>query len=160
MSIIEEKWEEIIDLLCTDYSVSYLSYQTWLKPMKVKDFHGNTLTISTGKEEGVAFISRKYRKQIETSVRDVTGIECEVVFESEGGTEDGSSLSNKAVDPVVIVIAGRVIRQAILCFGKESPHRLNFAFFYQSAASSDDQKTLIIPLFQFIQCPDPGTDFG
>ena len=65
MSIIEEKWEEIIDLLCTDYSVSYLSYQTWLKPMKVKDFHGNTLTISTGKEEGVAFISRKYRKQIE-----------------------------------------------------------------------------------------------
>lgn len=102
MSIIEEKWEEIIDLLCTDYSVSYLSYQTWLKPMKVKDFHGNTLTISTGKEEGVAFISRKYRKQIETSVRDVTGIECEVVFESEGGTEDGSSLSNKAVDPMIL----------------------------------------------------------
>ena len=73
MSIIEEKWEEIIDLLCTDYSVSYLSYQTWLKPMKVKDFHGDTLTISTGKEEGVAFISRKYRKQIETSDQIVDG---------------------------------------------------------------------------------------
>ena len=110
MSIIEEKWEEIIDLLCTDYSVSYLSYQTWLKPMKVKDFHGNTLTISTGKEEGVAFISRKYRKQIETSVRDVTGIECNVVFESEGGSEDGSISGNKAVDPMIL----KKIDEAIL----------------------------------------------
>ena len=102
MSIIEEKWTDILDSLCTEYSVSYLSYQTWLKPMTIKDFHDDTLVISTGKEEGVGFISRKYRKQIETSVRDVTGIECHVVFESEAGErEDGASV-HKTIDPMVL----------------------------------------------------------
>lgn len=103
MSIIEEKWEQILDSLCTEYSVSYLSYQTWLKPMKIKDFHDDTLVISTGKEEGVGFISRKYRKQIETSVRDVTGIECHVTFESENGEKDISgSNAHKAPDPMIM----------------------------------------------------------
>ena len=87
MSIIEEKWDEILDLLCTEYSLSYLTYTTFIRPMKVKDFYDDTLVISTEKKTGADFLKRKYRKQIETSVRDVTGIECHVVFEYENDTD-------------------------------------------------------------------------
>ena len=103
MSIIEEKWDEILDLLCTEYSVSYLSYTTWIKPMKVKEFKDNTLIIATGKEAGTDFLSRKYRKQLETSVRDVTGIDCHVLFESENGDRyDSDSADNDLTDELIM----------------------------------------------------------
>ena len=99
MSIIEEKWDEILDLLCTEYSLSYLTYTTFIRPMKVKDFYDNTLVISTEKKTGADFLKRKYRKQIETSVRDVTGIECHVVFEYENDNDhdDGETGSDTSL---------------------------------------------------------------
>ena len=103
MSIIEEKWDEILDLLCTEYSVSYLSYTTWIKPMKVKEFHDGKLIIHTGKEAGTDFLSRKYRKQLETSVRDVTGIECHVFFESESGEKsDDEAAKSYLADEMIM----------------------------------------------------------
>ena len=34
-TIVEEKWDEILEFLRTEYDVSPVSYRMWLQPLKV-----------------------------------------------------------------------------------------------------------------------------
>ena len=79
-SVIEQKWLDILDLLCTEYQVSSLSYKTWIKPMKIKSFDHQTLYVSSGQPGGIDYLNRKYLEPLKSCIRDVTTIECDVVF--------------------------------------------------------------------------------
>ena len=47
MSIVEEKWEEIIKLVQKEAQISDIQYKTWLLPLEVVGFNGNTILISS-----------------------------------------------------------------------------------------------------------------
>ena len=45
MNIIEENWEEILERVQTEHEMTYVSFDTWLKPLKVYSFENNTVSI-------------------------------------------------------------------------------------------------------------------
>lgn len=45
MNIVEEKWEEIIEHLKVEHDLSNVSFNTWIRPLKVYDIIDNTVII-------------------------------------------------------------------------------------------------------------------
>lgn len=43
MNIVAEKWDEILQTIKIDHDLSDISFDTWLKPLKVYSVEGNLL---------------------------------------------------------------------------------------------------------------------
>lgn len=78
-SLVKEKWDEIIDFLKTEYQISDVSYNTWIKPIrvaKVDDFN-KVVTLSVDESivgtYAINHIEKKYKEPLAISIADVTG---------------------------------------------------------------------------------------
>ena len=45
MNLIYEKWDEILEYMRTDLELSNLSFNTWIKPLKIHSLENNILRI-------------------------------------------------------------------------------------------------------------------
>ena len=45
MNIIQEKWDEILNIVKTEHELSDVSFNTWLVPLKVQNVDNNIATI-------------------------------------------------------------------------------------------------------------------
>lgn len=43
MNIVEQKWNEIIEKLKVEYGLTNVSFNTWIKPLKVHEVKNNTV---------------------------------------------------------------------------------------------------------------------
>ena len=46
MNLIYEKWNEILEYMRADLDMTSLSYDTWIKPLKIHSIENNTLRIA------------------------------------------------------------------------------------------------------------------
>lgn len=83
MSIVEEKWAEIIEHLRLEHELSNISFTTWIQPLKVYDIINGTVFILVNMNASVEYIEKKYLLPLKVSIAEVTGEEYEVVFISE-----------------------------------------------------------------------------
>ena len=63
MNKVMEKWDEILQIVKTEYDVADVAFNTWLKPLKVYQVEGNTVTILVPSEQMVLIniITKKYK---------------------------------------------------------------------------------------------------
>ncbi len=83
MSIVEEKWEDIIKHVQREAQISDIQYKTWLLPLEVVGFNGNTILISSSDDHAADFLNyvkRKFSPFLVDAVYNVTGITCEISF--------------------------------------------------------------------------------
>ncbi|RDU23544.1 chromosomal replication initiator protein DnaA [Anaerosacchariphilus polymeriproducens] len=81
MEIIIEKWEEILETVRKEHELTPISFETWLKPLKVHSVIGNELTILVPSEQmGLEYINKKYKLPIKVAVAEFTGLTYEIVF--------------------------------------------------------------------------------
>ncbi|MDO5541518.1 MAG: chromosomal replication initiator protein DnaA [Eubacteriales bacterium] len=82
MNIIEEKWEEILNFVRIEHELTYISFDTWLKPLKVYNFENGLLSILVPSQQqmGIGYISKKYLLPIKVAVAEITGIDCQIEF--------------------------------------------------------------------------------
>jgi len=81
MSVIIEKWPEILEKVKREHELSDVSFNTWLKPLKVHNVKDNTVTIFVPSEQvGLNYISKKYTLPIKVAITEVTGENCEIQF--------------------------------------------------------------------------------
>ena len=45
MNIVAEKWDEILQIIKIEHDLSDVSFNTWLKPLKIYSVEGNLVTI-------------------------------------------------------------------------------------------------------------------
>lgn len=83
MSIVEEKWAEIIEHLRLEHELSNISFTTWIQPLKVYDIINGTVFILVNMNASVEYIEKKYLLPLKVSIAEVTGEEYEVIFISE-----------------------------------------------------------------------------
>lgn len=83
MNIVEEKWPEIIEHLRVEHELSNVSFNTWIKPLKVYKVVNHTVFILVNMNASVEYIDKKYRLPLTVSIAEITGTEFEVVFVSE-----------------------------------------------------------------------------
>lgn len=83
MSIVEEKWEEIIEHLKVEHDLSNVSFNTWIRPLKVYDIIDDTVIILVNSNSSVEYIEKKYLLPLKVCIADITGEEYEIRFLSE-----------------------------------------------------------------------------
>lgn len=83
MNIVEEKWEEIIEHLKVEHDLSNVSFNTWIRPLKVYDIIDDTVIILVNSNSSVEYIEKKYLLPLKVCIADITGKEYEIRFLSE-----------------------------------------------------------------------------
>ena len=83
MNEVKEKWPEIIEHLRVDHELLNVSFNTWIKPLKVYDVIDDTAYILVNKDSSVEYIDKKYRLPLMVCIAEITGKEYEIQFVSE-----------------------------------------------------------------------------
>ena len=90
MDIVTEKWNEIIEKLRLEHSLSDVSFKTWILPLKVYDVIENTVYILVtldGTGDYIDYIEKKYLLPFKVSIAEITGIEYDVKFIPDNPSE-------------------------------------------------------------------------
>ena len=82
MNTVIEKWDEILNIVKTEHDLSEVSFNTWLKPLKVYEVNGNVVTIIVPSEQvGLSYITKKYKLPLQVTISEVAGMDnCDVRF--------------------------------------------------------------------------------
>lgn len=82
MNTVIEKWDEILNIVKTEHELSEVSFNTWLKPLKVYEVDGNVVTIIVPSEQvGLSYITKKYKLPLQVTISEVAGMDnCDVRF--------------------------------------------------------------------------------
>ena len=83
MNEVKEKWPEIIEHLRVEHELLNVSFNTWIKPLKVYDVIDDTAYILVNKDSSVEYIDKKYRLPLMICIAEITGKEYEIQFVSE-----------------------------------------------------------------------------
>lgn len=79
--LIIEKWDEIMEFLRTQYDITSISYNTWLKDLKFKDFVDDTVIISCDDSKtgpNALFIKNKYGVFIKNAIEEIVNDEVSI----------------------------------------------------------------------------------
>ena len=81
ISIVEEKWNEILEHVRDEHELSDASFTTWLVPLSVHRVEEDVVTISVPTERfGLDYITRRFALPIKVAISEVTGRDYEVRF--------------------------------------------------------------------------------
>jgi chromosomal replication initiator protein len=84
MEELVKKWDEVLDYLKTEYSISDVSYNSWLKPLELFQIEDNKLYITYNGDQNqmtIGYITRKYATPIKVTIAEITGMQFdEIIF--------------------------------------------------------------------------------
>lgn len=81
MDIIFEKWDEILNTVKEEFDVSDVSFDTWIRPLKIYSIENNTLYILVPPEQmALNYITKKYLKPLRVAIVEITKIEYQIEF--------------------------------------------------------------------------------
>ena len=76
MNIVAEKWDEILQTVKIEYDLSDISFNTWIKPLKLYSVEGNVVTILVPSEQvGLNYINKRYKLPLQVVICEYMGIE-------------------------------------------------------------------------------------
>ena len=81
MDKVIEKWEDILNTVKKEHDISDVSFDTWMRPLKVYAVEGNTLYILVPSEQmALSYIQKKYYLPLKVAIAEMTGTEYEINF--------------------------------------------------------------------------------
>ena len=84
MEELVKKWDEVLNYLKTEYSISDVSYNSWLKPLELFQIEDNKLYITYNGDQNqmtIGYITRKYATPIKVTIAEITGMQFdEIIF--------------------------------------------------------------------------------
>lgn len=83
MELIEKKWEEILLKVKKEHDLTDVSFNTWLKPLKIHSIQNNRIYIlvpDQHEQMGISYIQKRYYLPIKVAIAEVTGTEYEIEF--------------------------------------------------------------------------------
>ncbi len=100
-SLIESKWDEILKFLVTEYSITEVSYNTWLQPLKIYDVNDNLITILINDERigppSLNVIKSKYELLLKVSIAEIMNVTYDVTFVLASQLSDSKKQSDHSV---------------------------------------------------------------
>ena len=105
MNLIYEKWDDILEYIRTDLEMTTLSFNTWIKPLKIHSLDGNILRILVEMDGAVEYLEKKYKIALQAAIIDVVdqNYEVEFVTKQQAETENlpimnTSNLMNEVIE--------------------------------------------------------------
>ncbi len=83
-NLIQSKWDDILKYMISEYGITDVSYNTWLKPLKVYDVDDHLITILINDERigppSLSVIKNKYELLLKVSIEEIMNEPYEVRF--------------------------------------------------------------------------------
>ena len=83
-NLIQSKWDDILKYLISEYGITDVSYNTWLKPLKVYDVVDHVITILINDERigppSINIIRNKYELLLKVSIEEIMNEPYEITF--------------------------------------------------------------------------------
>lgn len=98
-----EKWDLIKEAVRKEYELSDVSFNTWVKPLKLLSVEGNVvnITISSDNQNFLKYINKNYKDYFKVTISEMFDNEFDIVFCLENENEDKNSLENVSSNNVV-----------------------------------------------------------
>lgn len=81
MNKIVEQWDEILQVFKTEYDISNVAFNTWIKPLEIYDATDHDVTLIVRDKLTLTHIENRYKLYLQVTISEVTGIEnCEIKF--------------------------------------------------------------------------------
>ena len=80
MNLIYEKWDEILEYMRTDLELSNLSFNTWIKPLKIHSLENNILRILVEVDGAVEYLEKKYKVALQAAIIEIIDQMYEIEF--------------------------------------------------------------------------------
>lgn len=103
--LINEKWEEILEILKKEHDIMDVSFNTWIKPLKIYSVEDNIITLLVPDENiGISYLNKKYYIPLKVVVQEVTGHALDIVFSHESDLKkiNKASATNKIASDSLI----------------------------------------------------------
>ena len=98
--LINEKWDEILEILKKEHDIMDVSFNTWIKPLKIHSVENNIITLLIPDDNiGISYLNKKYYVPLKVVIQEVTGHALDIVFshESDLNKVEKAITSNKVV---------------------------------------------------------------
>lgn len=81
LDIIQERWNEILEKVRIEHSVTEVSFRTWLKPLQVHSVNDDVIILLVSDAQlGTEFVSKKYSVPLKVAIEEVIGKAFELKF--------------------------------------------------------------------------------
>ncbi len=81
MNKIVEQWDEILQVFKTEYDISNVAFNTWIKPLEIYNANDREVTLIVRDKLTLTHIENRYKLYLQVTISEVTGIEnCEIKF--------------------------------------------------------------------------------
>ena len=105
MNLIYEKWDEILEYMRTDLEMTTLSFNTWIKPLKIHNIENNILKILVEMDGAVEYLEKKYKIALQAAIIEIIDqmYEIEFVTKQQAESEElpikkTANLMNEAIE--------------------------------------------------------------
>ena len=105
MNLIYEKWDEILEYMRTDLELSNLSFNTWIKPLKIHSLENNILRILVEVDGAVEYLEKKYKIALQAAIIEIIDqmYKIEFVTKQQAESEElpmkkSANLMNEAIE--------------------------------------------------------------
>ncbi len=113
---LKDQWENILLHLREEYDVSEPSYDTWLLPLKpyaVED-HTVKILVPDSSPHYAAIIKKRYEKQLQVSIAEVTGFSCTIELITEADIQDKRTPNKHLIQPMAADVNQSALQEANL----------------------------------------------
>ena len=96
LTLIKEKWPDILELIKEENELTAVSFSTWIEPLEIKyaGFDDVTFVVPTG-SMGINILNKRYTLAIRNAIRSVTGLNLSVHYI----TPDAAEIPEKTAEP-------------------------------------------------------------
>lgn len=95
MEELLNKWDDIKSSIQKEYSLSDISFKTWIQPLDIYEVNDDVITIliPSDKAQSINYISNKYYLPIKVSISEAIHKECDIKFILEKDIHDNKETS-------------------------------------------------------------------
>ena len=96
---IKLNWEAILDKMRTEHDILPVSFNTWLRPLKVYDIINSDLILIVPEEGFIRLFQNKYSIGLKVTIEEITGISVNILFMTEATAN--SYVNSHASSPII-----------------------------------------------------------
>ena len=85
---IRKNWDDILKNMKEEHDILPVSFDTWLKPLRLFDFINSQLLILVPEEGYIKYLDKKYSLFLKVAVEEKTSIPVEILFMVEKDARD------------------------------------------------------------------------
>ncbi len=104
LELIQSKWNEILEIMQTEYYIANVSFNTWLLPLKVHSVENNVITILVPENNtyGLQYIKNKYYNFFKVTIDEMFEESFDINFITPNQIGSVSSIINKVEDDSIL----------------------------------------------------------